>query len=220
MDFVAGERFLVDLPVFGGLIAATTLTVLLLVHFVFGRRRERSSFRKDRESTFRFYNRIGDPSNQLRHVMAASFYKKKVMSKAEYKVFRIVEVELRSQGGGYRVLSQTSLGEIIGSDNKKAFDSINSKRVDILIIGPYGEPVAAIEYQGGTHHQGFSAARDAIKREALRRAGVEFIEVLESHTPEEIAHLVRRLFRLSSKPAGATSSQSWSPRPLAPEGDA
>ena len=136
---------------------------------------------------------LGDPASQLRHVMAASFHKKKVMSKEEYKVFKVVESEVQARRNGCRVLSQTSLGEIIGSDDKKAFDSINSKRVDILIMGPYGDPIAAIEYQGAGHHQGTAAARDAIKREALRKAGVHFIEILESHSIDEIAQLVRRI---------------------------
>ena len=138
---------------------------------------------------------LGDPATQLRHVMAASFYKKKVMSKEEYRVFKVVETEVRSMGKGFRVLSQTSLGEIIGSDDQKAFNSINSKRVDILIMNAFGEPIAAFEHQGGGHHQGSAAARDAIKREALRRAGVHFIEVLDDHSPAEIAQLVRRIFR-------------------------
>ena len=141
---------------------------------------------------------VGDPANQLRHVMSASFYKKKVMSKDEYKVFKIVETEVQSLRNGCRVLSQTSLGEIIGSDDKKAFASINSKRVDILIMGPYGEPMAAIEYQGAGHHQGMAAARDAIKREALRRAGVQFVEILDGHSPSEISQLVRRVFATSA----------------------
>ncbi len=129
--------------------------------------------------------------------MAAAFYKKKVMSKAEYKVFRIVESEINALRNGCRVLSQTSLGEIVGSDNEKAFASINSKRVDILIMDRFGEPLAAVEYQGGGHHQGSAAARDAIKREALRKAGVQFFEVDESHTAEEIGLLVRKLFQPS-----------------------
>jgi hypothetical protein len=118
-----------------------------------------------------------------------------VMSKEEYRVFKVVEAEVRSVGKGFRVLSQTSLGEIIGSDDQKAFSSINSKRVDILIMNAFGEPIAAFEYQGGGHHQGSAAARDAIKREALRRAGVHFVEVLDNHSPDEIAQLVRRIFR-------------------------
>lgn len=138
---------------------------------------------------------LGDSASQLRHVMAASFYKKKVMSKAEYKVFKVVESEIQARRDGCRVLSQTSLGEIIGSDSEKAFYSVNSKRVDILIMGPYGDPIAVLEYQGSGHHQGSAAARDAIKREALRKAGVHFVEILENHSVDEIALLVRRIFQ-------------------------
>jgi hypothetical protein len=127
--------------------------------------------------------------------MAATFYKKKVMSKSEYKVFRAVETEIQALRNGCRVLSQTSLGEIIGSDNEKAFASINSKRVDILIMSPYGDPIAAIEYQGSGHYQGSAAARDAIKKEALRKAGVQFVEIAENHTAEEIAQLTRKVFQ-------------------------
>jgi hypothetical protein len=150
---------------------------------------------------------LGDSASQLRHVMGASFYKKKIMSKGEYKVFKIIESEIQTLRNGCRVLSQTSLGEIIGSENQKAFASINSKRVDILVIGPYGDPVAAIEYQGGGHHQGTSAARDAIKKEALRKAGVQFLEIVETHSTEEITQLVRKLFqqpaRMESQKASA-----------------
>jgi hypothetical protein len=164
--------------------------------FPYMRRRSRSS--KFRHRNFHIIQKatteLGDSPDQLRHVMQASFYKKKIMSKAEYKVFRIVESEIIALRNGCRVLSQTSLGEVIGSDSQKAFASINSKRVDILIIGPYGDPIAAVEYQGGRHHQGSAAARDAIKREALRRAGVHFVEIAEAHSPNEIAHLIRRLF--------------------------
>jgi hypothetical protein len=133
--------------------------------------------------------------------MAAEFYKKKVMSRAEYRVFRIVEAELQSRNNGCRVLAQTSLGEIIRSDNDKAFASINSKRVDILIIGRNGDPLAAIEYQGGGHHQGSAAARDAIKKEALRRAGIRWLEVSEDDTDQDITNLVGKLFDLSISPA-------------------
>ncbi len=190
--------FLVDVLVLGALAAVAIIGLFVFV-----------TYPKPSGSRFRFgYKRrlvavvpstasLGDSANQLRHVMAATFYKKKVMSKSEYKVFRIVESEIQAQRNGCRVLSQTSLGEIIGSDSEKAFASVNSKRVDVLIMGPYGDPIAAIEYQGGGHHQGSAAARDAIKREALRKAGVQFLEILENHKTEEIAQLVRKLFQQS-----------------------
>ena len=152
------------------------------------------------------YDGAGDAASQLRHVMAADFHKKKIMNKAEYKVFQIVEAEVRARRDGHRVLSQTSLGEIIGSDDRKAFLSINSKRADILIIDPYGDPIAAIEYQGMGHYQGTAAARDAIKREALRKAGVAFIEISHTDTPADIAASVSRVFsRLPSAQPGRAS---------------
>lgn len=123
------------------------------------------------------------------------------MNKAEYRVFKTVESAVAAQRNGCRVLSQTSLGEIIGSNDSKAFFAINSKRVDVLVIGPYGDPVAAFEYQGAGHHQGSAAARDAIKREALRKAGVQFVEILESHSNSEIIEMVRKLFQISRQAA-------------------
>lgn len=191
---VDGTSFQLDVLVLGALAAVAFVGLFLFVTHGDRKFRGRKPWGGQRSLHVVADGSVGDSANQLRHVMAADFYKKKVMSKSEYKVFRVVESELQSLRNGCRVLSQTSLGEIIGSDNPKAFASINSKRVDILIMGPYGEPVAAIEYQGGAHHQGSAAARDAIKREALRKAGIEFLEVAENHSAEEIGLLIRKLF--------------------------
>ncbi len=120
---------------------------------------------------------VGDSANQLRFVMRAKFHKKKTMNKSEYHVFRTIEREVHAMHRGYRVFAQTSLGEIIGSDDSHAFSSINSKRVDILIIDPWGYPAAVFEYQGRGHYQRDAAARDAVKKEALRKAGVAYVEV-------------------------------------------
>lgn len=136
-------------------------------------------------------NSVRDPANQLRFVMTASFYKKKVMSKDEFRVFKAIEEQLGDQHRGYRVLAQTSLGEMIGSDHDQARQSINSKRVDVMILGPFGDPIAAIEYQGGVHYQGNAAARDAVKKEALRKAGVAYIEIHDTHASQDIKRLVR-----------------------------
>ncbi len=56
------------------------------------------------------------------------------------------------------------------------------------------QPRHAIEYQGGAHHQGTAAARDAVKKEALRRAGIGYHEVVAGHTtPSELRRLVEKL---------------------------
>ncbi|WP_457938916.1 DUF2726 domain-containing protein [Mesorhizobium sp. 10J20-29] len=191
---VDGSSFQLDFLLLGALAAVAFIALFL---FVTQRERKGLTAKSWRGRAFPSSvpdTSLGDSASQLRHVMSADFFKKKVMSKSEYRVFRIVESEVQAQRNGCRVLSQTSLGEVIGSNDSKAFASINSKRVDILIMGPYGEPVAAIEYQGGGHHQGSAAARDAIKREALRKAGVHFLEVAEGHTAEEIGMMVKKLF--------------------------
>ena len=135
-------------------------------------------------------NSLRDASNQLRVVMSAAFFPKKVMNKDEYQVFKAVEDHIRIRHSGHRVMSQTSLGEIIGSKDGRAFECVNSKRVDVMVMGPFGDPMVVLEYQGGGHYQGKAAARDAVKREALRKAGVAYIEVGESHTPGDIQRMV------------------------------
>jgi hypothetical protein len=123
--------------------------------------------------------------------MAATFQKRRVLSSSEYRVFRIIEDALRSTDNGYRVFGQTSLGEILQSTCPTAYSSINSKRTDILVIDRNGWPVLAVEYQGDGHYQGTAAARDAIKKEALRKAGVRYLEVVPADSDEQIRTRVR-----------------------------
>ena len=55
--------------------------------------------------------------------------------------------------------------------------------------------VHALEYQGGGHHHGdCAAARDAVKKEALRKAGIGYHEVVAGQTtPSELRALVEKL---------------------------
>jgi hypothetical protein len=59
---------------------------------------------------------------------------------------------------------------VLSSPDARAFSTINSKRVDLLVISSDGEPLAAIEYQGSGHYRETAPARDAVKKEA-RSAG-------------------------------------------------
>jgi len=69
---------------------------------------------------------------------------------------------------------------VLKSPSENAFRSINSKRVDALVVDSGGRPVLAVEYQGTGHYQGTAPGRDAIKKEALRKAGVGYLEVLHT----------------------------------------
>ena len=118
-----------------------------------------------------------DAAEQLRCVMAARFDKRPLLNKSERRILAAAERAARDLGQGWRVMAQVCLGEVLASPDEAAYRAINSKRVDLLIIGRDSAPLAAIEYQGGGHHQGTAAARDAVKKEALRRAGIDYIEI-------------------------------------------
>jgi hypothetical protein len=85
------------------------------------------------------------------------------------------------------------LGEVLSSRDARAYSAINSKRVDLLIVSCSGDPIAAIEYQGHGHYQGTAAARDAVKKEALRKAGVQYIAVTPESGTEDMAREIARI---------------------------
>ena len=96
------------------------------------------------------------------------------------------DVTARLYARGYRVFSQVSLGEILGSDDKQAYLAINSKRADFVIIDWSGQPIAVVEYHGSGHFQGDAVVRDAVKREACASAGIAFIELTASYSDDDI----------------------------------
>jgi len=144
------------------------------------------------KSTFKSKYRDFDYYEQLRVVEAGAFCKKKVMNSEEYHCFAVIERVVKAKPRRYRVLPQVSLGAFITASSDEAGRAVGTKRADITVISPTGYPILVVEYQGGGHHRNNAAARDAIKKEALRRAGVPFLEVLPSDDDAEIAHKVER----------------------------
>jgi Protein of unknown function (DUF2726) len=135
-----------------------------------------------------------DAADQLRIVMGADFTIQPLLNKSEARVFKELDRMVISCNPGWQVMAQVSLGEILRSKDPDAYSCINSKRVDLLLVDGDCEPRHVIEYQGGAHHQGTAAARDAVKKEALRRAGIGYHEVVAGHTtPSELRRLVEKL---------------------------
>jgi len=142
-----------------------------------------------------------DAADQLRIVMDADFTIQPLLNKSEARVFKELDRIVIGCNPGWQVMAQVSLGEILRSKDAEAYRCINSKRVDLLLVDEDCKPRHAIEYQGGAHHQGTAAARDAVKKEALRRAGIGYHEVVAGHTtPSELRRLIERLV---IKPAAA-----------------
>jgi hypothetical protein len=135
-----------------------------------------------------------DAADQLRIVMGANFTIQPLLNKSEARVFRELDRMVIGCNPGWQVMAQVSLGEILRSKDADAYRCINSKRVDLLLVNEDCQPRHAIEYQGWAHHQGTAAARDAVKKEALRRAGIGYHEVVAGHTtPSDLKQLVEKL---------------------------
>jgi hypothetical protein len=136
---------------------------------------------------------VTDPAEQLRLVMGARFEKRRLLSRSEAHVLYAAERAINTADLKWRVMAQVSLGEVLSSPDARAYSAINSKRGDLLIVSRSGDPIAAIEYQGHGHYQGTAAARDAVKKEALRKAGVRYIEVTPESGTEDMAREISRI---------------------------
>lgn len=136
---------------------------------------------------------ISNVADQLYFVENGAFKKRKLMNQQEYYLFRKLETFLEKNYATFRVFPQVSMGEILSGDNTQAHSSINSKRVDFVIISKYGEPCVVIEYQGEGHYQANAASRDAVKKEACRKAGVRYVEIDAHYSDDDISLLGRHL---------------------------
>jgi hypothetical protein len=146
-----------------------------------------------------------DAVDQLRVVMGANLTVQPLLNRSEARVFRELDRIVIGCNPGWQVMAQVSLGEILRSKDADAYRCINSKRVDLLLVDEECQPRHAIEYQGAAHHQTSAAARDAVKKEALRRAGIGYHEVVAGHTtPSDLRRLVERLMD-ESKAVDSTS---------------
>ena len=142
--------------------------------------------------------RTSDAADQLRIVMGADFSARPLLNESEARVFKELDRIVLSCNPDWKVMAQVSLGEILRCADPQAYGCINSKRVDLLLVDEKCRPRHAVEYQGLGHYQGNAAARDAVKKEALRRAGIPYHEVLAGQTlPSELRRLVQRLVEKS-----------------------
>ncbi|MDQ3247077.1 MAG: DUF2726 domain-containing protein [Pseudomonadota bacterium] len=138
-----------------------------------------------------------DAADQLRTVMTADFTAQPLLNQSEARLFKAIDRQVLEARPDWQVMAQVSLGEILRCKDADAYRCINSKRVDLLIVDEACRPLHAIEYQGGGHYKGAhaTAARDAVKKEALRRAGIGYVEVVAGDTPAELRRVVERLVR-------------------------
>lgn len=140
-------------------------------------------------------------TKQLETVMSAQFQPRPLMSKGESSIFYAAQRAMKRLDIKGHVMAQVCLGEILRSPNDDAFRAINSKRVDVLIVSTSGLPMVAIEHQGEGHYQGNAYARDAVKKAALQRAGIAYMETTPQHSAEDIERDLARIMQTRLVPA-------------------
>ena len=110
-------------------------------------------------------------------------------------MFAALDKAVMARNQAWQVMAQVSLGEFLASPDTDAFFAINSKRGDYALMDERCCVRHALEYQGNGHHLRPSvAARGAVKKEALRKAGIGYHEVVAGHaTPGELRALFEKL---------------------------
>lgn len=147
-----------------------------------------------------------DTSKALKIALSNKYEKQRLYNKTEEEVFKLlVQLIYTHTKGQYKVNGQTSLGELLKTNNKYAFNVINYKRVDFCIIDKNFLPVAIIEVNGAGHYQNNALERDEIKRAAAESAGIKYIAVRENENKEEklkreLLPLLKQHEQLTSRP--------------------
>jgi hypothetical protein len=168
-----------------------------------GRYRRRAYWGSRRISEVKSKTKADYAADQLKLVTGATFTARPLLNSSEAKVFETLDQAVIARNPRWQVMAQVCIGEFLASPDKDAFLAVNSKRVDFALMDENCCVRHALEYQGSGHHIGSSAAaRDAVKKEALRKAGIGYHEVVAGHTtPSELRALVEKLV-----PAGRTAS--------------
>lgn len=175
------------------------IAIQIVVKRVFPKRARRGRGARNDEERGR--SDIHDPAAQLGAISQVDFEVQPLLNAEELPVLRLLEAEANGLDAGFRVMAQTSMGEILrpapgsaSADARQlAYRAINSKRLDFAVFDPDGSLVLAVEYQGSGHYHRTSFMRDAVKREVVRKAGVAFLEIPAVFDQAEIAGKVRGL---------------------------
>ena len=127
--------------------------------------------------------------------------KKPINAEAYFNAFKHLEELVKRHRPSWRVFAEVNMGAFLFVDpqsnankyiRKEAFASINSKRVDFLVIDGTGNPVIAVEYNGTGHAIDPLAAsmRDEVKLSALTQAGIHLLTLDNIDATEVTKHKI------------------------------
>ena len=142
-----------------------------------------------------------------------SYSPKPLMNKSEIKVMAALDAALPHVfGPGARLFGQVSYGEFVKGDDQSSKAMINQKRADFVIVGPAGEILCIVEYQGAGHYGRGQKSRervernDRVKRHAAKSCGYPFAEIPAKFTHTSLVDALNKTRRNSQ--AHASESES------------
>ncbi|MFG1404095.1 DUF2726 domain-containing protein [Xanthobacter sediminis] len=156
---------------------------------------------------------------QLSALRRSNITKKTPINKSAYRVLVQIERAIKKEAPRCRVLAEVGMSAFIctSHQDKEAFRSFFAKRVDFLVIDAIGNPAFVVEFQGSGHHlHGTAAGRDAVKKEALRLAEIELLEIHHYTSDEERSIMIVGALRRN---CGSHSQNGYTGRPAIPAVD-
>jgi hypothetical protein len=128
-----------------------------------------------------------------------SYSRKPLMNKSELKVMAALNAAVPEVfGPEARVFGQVSYGEFVKGDDQSSKAMINQKRADYVIVGPDGEILCIVEYQGSGHYGRAQKSRervernDRVKRHAAKCCDYSFVEIPAKFTDSSVKEALRR----------------------------
>ncbi|MFD3191041.1 DUF2726 domain-containing protein [Sedimentitalea sp. HM32M-2] len=157
-------------------------------------------------------------ADPLQAIARVRFERIRLLNPAESRLLPIIEHAAQAADSGLRVTTRTSLGDIIAprhgcassDDRRHACATINSRQLDFAVFDRFGLCVCAIDVQRRVHAinqpRTDQPARDAIKTEALSRAGVPLIEIAPDIQAPQLQRQLQRV--LAPQPSASQHRHS------------
>lgn len=143
-------------------------------------------------------NDVSDVENQIRFIRQTELHAVRPVNREAAQVLYALDEWIEECRPEWRVAFEVSMGSFIktscdanDAQQKAAFSSYNSKRVDFLLIDRFGMPTLAVEYHGSGHELSDDAEdRMQVKRLALERAEIPLVEIPAKATRNDIKRMI------------------------------
>ena len=140
-----------------------------------------------------------DSVTRLRLVSDTNFSLRRLLTEREAERLAEVEGILADLEVDWRVMPQVSLSDILAAEDESAWRALGGQRVAMVILAANQMSIAAIDFQPMGQVREEDAVLDAVRREALRRSGIEYIEMRANDGSDMLRGTLTELAGMYSK---------------------